>query len=268
MAVQWLFEKGPLWLALLVLFVAMAIASTAGAWLHRRTGSDARDSADKEAEGYVLSGVLGLLALLVAFTFGMALNRFEVRRDLVVQEANALGVAYLRTSILDDPARLRALLRAYAEARLAYGLTGGETQRAAEWQAAQLRPLIWAEAVRLVGPSRQTPLPAFVLEPLNQAFSAATARRAALSDRLSSPVVLTLVLFMVAAAAVLGYSIAAASGRLHVASLAMFALFALAFWVILDLDRPRGGPIRVPQGAMADAVQLMTSGQTLTKTEP
>jgi hypothetical protein len=107
-----------------------------------------------------------------------------------------------------------------------------------------------------------------VLDPLNQAFSAATARRAALSDRLSSPVVLTLVLFMIAAAGVLGYSIAGASRRLHIASLAMFALFALAFWVILDLDRPRGGPIRVPQGAMADAVQLMTSGQPPTNAAP
>jgi hypothetical protein len=103
MAAQWLFESGPLWLSLLVLFLAMGIASAAGAWLHRRTGSNAPDDADKEAEGYVLSGVLGLLALLVAFTFGMALNRFEMRRDLVVQEASALGVAYLRTPSSTTP---------------------------------------------------------------------------------------------------------------------------------------------------------------------
>jgi hypothetical protein len=264
---EWFFESGPIWLVLLVLIAAMGLASEFGAWLrHRAGGADARNV--EHAEGYIISGVLGLLALLVAFTFGMSLDRFEIRRDLVVKEATALSTAYLRTSLLDDPGRLRALTQEYARARLEYGLFGGAPQLAAEQRAARLRPMIWAEAVKAVGPSRLTPLPAFILSPFNEAFSTAAARRAALADRLSPIVLWTLVLFMVAAAAVLGHCIAGASTRLRIGSLALFALFTLAFWVILDLDRPRGGPIRVPQDAMADAVRLMAADEASATTVP
>jgi hypothetical protein len=263
MVVEWVFQNAPLWLTLLLLIVVMALAFEIGAWIHRRARLRARDAADKEAEGHVLSGVLGLLALLVAFTFGMSLSRYDMRRDLVVREANALTTAYLRTDLLDQPERLRELIRGYAKARLEFGLTSGARERAAELRAVQLEPLIWAEAVRLVGPSRQTPLAGFALAPLNEAFDTATARRTALAARLPGHVLLTLVLYMVASAMVLGFSVAGASGRLRIASMALFALFSVALGVILDLDEPRRGPIPVPQGAMAEAVRLMTTGSPL-----
>jgi hypothetical protein len=259
MATNWVFDNTPPWVVLLLLFGAMALAFEVGGWIHRRASlRPETDSIDKEAEGYVLSGVLGLLALLVAFTFGMALNRFDVRRELVVQEANALGTAYLRTSLLEDPGRLRDLMREYAQARLEFGLTSGAREAAADRKALTLRPIIWAEAVRLVTPSRQTPLPGFVLDPLNEAFDTATARRTALAARLPNDVVLTLGLYLVASAAVLGFAVAGASWRLRIASLALFGLFVMAIGVILDLDEPRRGPVPVPQWAMAETVHMMT----------
>jgi hypothetical protein len=263
MIVEWAFQNIPLWLTLLILFAFMALTCECGVWLHGRMRPRARDDADKEAEGYVLSGVLGLLALLVAFTFGMSLSRYDMRRELVVKEANALSTAYRRTALFDDPVRLREMMRQYARARLKFGLTSGATERAAELRANQLEPLIWAEAVRLVGPRRQTPLPRFVLGPFNEAFDTASARRAALAARLPGNVLLTLALSMVATAAVLGFAVADASWRLRIATFALFALFALALGVILDLDEPRKGPIHIPQGAMAEAVRLMTNGALL-----
>jgi hypothetical protein len=256
MSTEWIFQNAPPWLVLLLLFATMALASEAGGWIHRRARLR-KEGIDKDAEGYVLSGVLGLLALLVAFTFGMSLNRYDVRRELVVKEANALSTAYLRTSILDDPARLRGLMRSYAQSRLEFGLTSGETERAADRRASALQPVIWDEAIRLVAPSRETPLPAFLLGPLNEAFDTASARRTALAARLPGDVLLTLVLYLIAAAAVLGFAVAGASLRLRIASFALFALFSLAIGVILDLDEPRRGPVPVPQWAMAEAVRLM-----------
>jgi hypothetical protein len=263
MAVEWIVQKAPLWIVLLLLFGVMALACECGVWIHDRMRRKGGDGVDREAEGYVLSGVLGLLALLVAFTFGMSLSRYDVRRELVIKEANALSTAWMRTAFLDDPGRLRDLMRQYADARLQFGVTYGDKEREADEAAVRLQPLIWAEAVRLVGPARQTPFAAFMLDPLNEAFDTATARRAALAARLPGRVLWILVVYMIATAAVLGFAVAGASGRLRIASFALFALFALALGVILDLDEPRRGPIHVPQGAMADAVHLMATGQPL-----
>src|SRR5262249_23862776 len=154
---------------LLLLFVVMGLAREFGAWARRREGRVVRNTGSATDEGYILSAVLGLLALLVAFSFGMALNRYEARRELVVTEANALGTAYLRIAILDDPAKLRSLMLQYARARLAYGEMDRDSS-AAERDAERLQPQIWAEAVRQVGPSRQTPLAGFILSPVGDAF--------------------------------------------------------------------------------------------------
>lgn len=257
MVAERLFQDVPLWILLIAIFAAMALARELGAWARRRFGRDAGEGDPPADESVILTAVLGLLALLMAFSFGMALNRHEARRELVVTEANALGTAYLRTSVLDDPGRLRALLRQYAEIRLTYGLNGGGVQAAAEQATSQLQPAIWNEAVRRVGPNRQTPLAGFVLAPLNEAFDAAGSRKAALAARLPPSVLVTLALYMIASGAVLGYLICGVRLRHRAASLALFALFALALGVILDLDRPRGGLIRVPQGTMADTLRMM-----------
>ena len=268
MSTEWVFQNAPPWLLLLLLFGSMALASELGGWLHKRARLRATDAIDKEAEGYILSGVLGLLALLVAFTFGMSLSRYDVRRELVVKEATALTTAYLRTSLLEEPGRLRALMHQYAQVRLEFGLTGGERGRAADRKALAMQPIIWAEAVKLVQPARQTPLPQFVLAPLNEAFDTATARRTALAARLPGNVLLTLVLYLIASAALLGFAVAGANWRLRVATLALFALFSLALGVIIDLDEPRRGPVPVPQWAMAETVRLMAGEFPLTAPEP
>lgn len=251
-------QDAPLGAALLALFLAMAIAREAGACAHRWLAPIA-DGVDQSGgdEGYILSAVLGLLALLVAFTFGLALDRHEARRALVVTEADALGTAYLRADLLDGPDRLQALLRVYGEARLTYGQTSGETQAAADRRAVVLQTRIWREAVAQVWPARQTTLAPLVLQPLNDLFDTATTRRAALDARLPDIVLSTLALYVVVSAAFIGYAVTGAGGRHRIASLALFGLLCLAMGVILDLDRPREGVIRVPQAAMADTLAEM-----------
>jgi hypothetical protein len=256
MIAERVFKEAPLWSVLLALFLVMGLARELGAWARRREGRIARGEGVATDEGYILTAVLGLLALLVAFSFGMALNRFEARRQLVVTEANALGSAFERTALLDDPARLRRLMLQYGEARLAYGEVGAGAHTA-ELAADRLRPQIWAEAVRQVAPSRETPLAGFLLSPLDQAFDAASARKAEIEARMPFVVLVILSVYFVAAAAVLGYASAHAEARHRVASFALFGLFTLALGVILDLDRPREGLIDLPQGAMVDAVAMM-----------
>jgi hypothetical protein len=103
---EWL-EMTPLWAIGASLLASMLVAGSVGSWLRKRvalsaTGSSSTSGFDRQ-EGYLVSGVLGLLALLTGFTFALAVDRFEIRRELVLKEANAIGTTYLRTQVLDRP---------------------------------------------------------------------------------------------------------------------------------------------------------------------
>jgi hypothetical protein len=176
----------------------------------------------------------------------------------VVAEANDLGTAYLRTSLLETPDVLRADLRAYTRERLAYGLSTGGAQEAAAKRADALQTAVWRDAMADVKPFRATALVGVETGPLNDAFDTATKRKAALSARLPTAVLATLALYAVIAAGLLGYTVEGAGGRHRIASLLMFLLLTLAIGLILDLDRPRSGAIEVPQTPMADALAAMT----------
>jgi hypothetical protein len=97
----------PTWLAGLLLLAGALAAGFAGHFVRRR--SDRRREATGSAlatdnqEGYIVSGVLGLLALMLGFTLAMAVDRFDTRRTFVLQEANAIGTTYLRAQLLGEP---------------------------------------------------------------------------------------------------------------------------------------------------------------------
>ena len=195
-------REAPLPLVALGALFAMILARELGAAAHRwlRKSADAPERGSND-EAHILTAVLGLLALLVAFTFSLALDRHETRRALVVTEANALGSAYLRTAMLDDPEALRADLRAYARERLAYGLASGREQEAAGERANRLQVPVWRDALAATKAFHTTPLSGLVLAPINEAFDAATQRKAALAAHLPATVLTALALYAVIAAA-------------------------------------------------------------------
>jgi hypothetical protein len=246
------------WLVGLILLAAMLIARELGWAAHRRVTRAPRAGSDHgTAEGHILTGVLGLLALLIAFTFGLGLERYDSRRELVVTEANALSVTYLRTRLLDDPAPLQGLLRAYARERLAYGERWGPAESEVLKRSDALQLRIWEEAVKQARPLSASMVSSLLLEPLNQAFDTAAARKAALETRLPISVLAGLSLYAVVSAGVLGYALAAAGGKHRVASFVLFALLTFSIVLIFDLDHPRTGMIRVPQGPMVDLVRSL-----------
>src|SRR5262245_54435690 len=105
---RWL-TYAPLWEIGLFLIGGMFLAGLLGAWSRRRferRGGDEKEEGSGQ-EGYVVSAVMGLLALLVGFTFSMAIDRFDTRREHVLTEANAIGTTYLRTQLLEEPHRAR-----------------------------------------------------------------------------------------------------------------------------------------------------------------
>ena len=116
----------PLTGLILFVLITMLLAAFVGHGVHRwvrRREKKAGETEDHNQESYLVGSMSGLLALLMAFSFSMALDRYEERRHLVIQEANAIGTAYLRSQLLDEPhrARLSGLLVDYTDNRIALG---------------------------------------------------------------------------------------------------------------------------------------------------
>jgi hypothetical protein len=256
--VEFVARDAPLPAVALGSVLALIAAREAGAILHRllRRFADGPEHGGAD-EAYILSATLGLLALLVGFTFSLALDRFDTRRSLVVTEANALGTTYLRTDLLKAPASLRADLRAYAQQRVVFGLASGAAQQEAMVKADRLQSVVWRDAIAATEPLQGSSVTRMLLDPLNEAIDTAARRKAALAARLPTSVLMALGVYSLIAAGMLGYTVAAAGARHRVASILMFMLLALAITLILDLDRPRSGEIQVPQTAMIEAVAAM-----------
>jgi urea transporter len=244
-----MFELAPIWVEALALFAAMTLGSVLGNQLNRHLSSRSSGSAERD-ESYILSGMFGLLALLMAFAFSLAVGRYEERRELVVKEANALGTLASRLALLTSAQQqaLRPELAAYAAARAEAGLIADDAAWEHASTAASARFDRFAvhlyAAINATPPDTRGPL---LVQALNTAADSATDRHAARQARLPSEVIVLLALFCVAGATVLGYALETAGSRHAIVSVTFFALLALAFATILDLDRPRSGTILVPQ---------------------
>lgn len=252
-----LLHDAPLFLLGVLLFAGLLAAREVGGWLGRRLSPEPAD--DRTELGYILSGVLGLLALLIAFTFSLALNRYEARRDLVVAEANAIGTAEMRVRLLDAPhaANLANLYRDYAETRLSYGRAADEDKPALRRVSEALRGKIQAETLVAVQPLRTTPLASLVVQAVNDSLDVGVARETALGARLPANVLGVLVVYALMSAMVLGAALRSARHAHRIMTGCMFLLLTLAMGLILDLDRPRDGSIRISQASMARLVESL-----------
>ena len=244
-------DAAPLWLVGIALFAAMGLAYEGGLRLHLllRSRADAPRNESSD-ESNILSGVLGLLALLMAFAFSLSLDRYEERRALVVSEANAIDTLDTRLALLPETDRtaLASDLARYARARVVFGRASNPARSA--------RAMVRAEALhdqlgnRLYAVIAAGPMDArttLLAQAFDEVGDIAVARRAARAARLPPPVLALLALYCIVGAAMLGYSVAGSKTKHWLAAGMFFMLLSVAFVTILDLDLPRGGAITVSQ---------------------
>lgn len=231
------------------LLIGMLVLSEIG----RRLGSAglARDPEGLKGTGSAAAAVFGLLGLLIAFTFSGAASRFEARRHLITEEANAIGTAYLRLDMLprDAQPELRSLFRRYVELRAGTYRTaasGIRTARLAE--AAAMQGQIWSRALAACQ-RPDTPVQAMTLlvPALNEMFDITTTRATATENHPPLVIFLLLGALSLIGALLVGYDLAPNKERswLHPALFAL--MMSLAVYVIIDLEYPRRGLIRVDQ---------------------
>ena len=258
---SWLYQLDTLWIVA-GLLVAMAVAGEVGSrvgqrW-HPRT-----DEAGRGHIGSVLGSLLGLLALLLSFTFAMSVSRYDTRRQLVVNDANVLGGLYFQSSLLPDTPRkaFKQLLRQYVDLRartadLRRDRTDDEILQAAA-QSESIRNQMW---MVLKGAAEAQP-PARIadamLERLIAAISVERERLFAWESRVPDPVIWLLLFGALTAITVIGFFGGLGNHRGLPARIAVTVMLCGTIYVTLDLDKPHQGFIRVSQSPMLHLKQIL-----------
>ncbi len=229
------------------LFIGMTVLLEVGRRIGARHVAEDPDHAT-EGVGPLAGAVFGLMGLLLAFTFSGAAERYDTRRQQIVQEANAIGTAYLRVDLLPSAAQpaLREKFRRYVDSRLAtYRKASDAAAFAAEAaNSARLQNEIWKDAVaacRDVSPAiTQLMMPA-----LNDMIDITTTRFAARSMHPPTIVFAMLYAVTLVSALLAGYDTAVSKrpSRLHMIGFAI--VISLAVYVIIEIELPRVGMIRI-----------------------
>lgn len=236
------------------LLVAMVLAIEVGTRLgHRRAPKS--DSAARTQTGAIQASILGMLALLLGFTFSMALGRNDARAAAIVDEANAIGTAQLRADLLAQPYadQARELLAAYTDARIRAGeLTLKQATKRSRLldEAGQIGAQIWALAVAAAQADPNPVRSGLFVQAVNEMLDSFAARDAALDRHVPEPALFLLLITFVIAAGLLGYTSGLDRNRPTFAAYAMVALIVLLVMLTLDLDRPRRGLVQVDQAPL------------------
>jgi hypothetical protein len=232
---------------------AITMAAAAGGYLLRCVGADrlggrGRIEQSTPLEDVLLSAKLGLLALLLGFTYSLAINRFEIRRELVLQEANAVGTAYLRAQLLDEPhrSRISKLLGEYSANRIRLAQAGATPDMLARND--KLITQLWAAEAAAFDSVKALPFSVTSVEAMNNVIDFDSARKAARYARIPEEAFVLLILYMALTAGTMGYSLSGARARS--AATMLLALFTLALLLVIDVDRPTADGIRESQRPM------------------
>jgi hypothetical protein len=200
------------------------------------------------------TALLGLLSLLLGFNFAMAVARFDARNALLQEEISAINTTHLRAQLL--PARDRqdatALLKAYVAARVEFTRAMDDDARidAATASAVHIQRQLWAIVERVVAQSTSAVPSGQFIQAVNDIIVVGDKRRAALDNRVPGTVLHLLAGVALVALGFIAYGYGLTGRRRHSAAVIFALLIAVVLTVIVDLDRPRRGLIRVSEEGM------------------
>lgn len=243
-----LLDSIPLW-GLFLLTVTFVMASL---WLGRLVGRK-RTEKTEGAVGIVVGAVLSLLAFLLAFTFNIASNRFDARKQVLLDEVESIGTTYLRAGLLSEPqgGEIRQHLREYVDVRLGEGIHRPANLVAVHAKTMQLHDEMWSKATALVAAGHKSVIDALFIDSLNQTIDLHNRRAATVFlYRVPDMVWISLMLASMISMTMVGYlfGIAGDSGD-WLLSLALALIFSVVITLTSALDRPM---VRVNQGPMIE----------------
>jgi hypothetical protein len=256
-------------LIVVVLFVFLVLAIEAGYRLGRR-GQAHADEASKSHVNAVQAALLGVLALVLGFTFSQSLQRHDSRSEAVVDEANAIGTAYLRAQLLPSSVRseVRMLLGNYLDARVREGAISLSDQAARQVllvQTGRDQAALWRYALQAAEADPRPVTSGLFIQSLNELIDSYGRRNAALDRHVPEPVLFLLFGTFLMTLGIVGYAAGVAGHRVSFVAYIMVVLILLLVFVIIDLDRRRRGLIGVSQKSLTElqaTIQAAQEGDT------
>ena len=247
---------------LFILLAAVAYAIHEGGYrlgLHReRLAPDEKDG----PTGLLVGAILALMGFLLATTTAMAADRFDGRRALVVEEANAIETTYLQAGYLDEPAAIevRNLLRVYAPLRInVLDPVAYERNLAAS---KDMLDDIWAQTEAVARESGQKPVVALFVSSVNEMIDVLATREAALTNgRVPETIIWLLLLGALLSAGVVGFYAGLLRRRGVVGAISLIVILSAALVFVVGLDRPRDDLLRVSQGPLENLIDRMGAAQ-------
>jgi hypothetical protein len=253
-----------------VLFVSMALAIEAGYRIGRRSTGPAAEASKAHIDA-IQASMLGILALLLAFTLSLSLSlqRFDSRSEAVVAEANSIGTASLRAQLLPAAVRgeVKGLLRQYIDLRVQAGavtLVDRAERAALQAKTLGIQNALWGYARQATELDTNAVRSGLFIESLNDLIDNQGKREAALNRHVPEAVLLLLYATFLMAGSIVGYAAGIAGHRPSLATHVMVALIVVLVFIILDLDRPRRGLIKVNQASL---IELQAAINTENKTD-
>lgn len=225
-----------------------------------RIGKYYHHRADKELitqTNTIQAGILGLLALLLGFTFNMALQRFDNRSYAVIKEANAIGTTILRTGLLPTPydSLSYAQLQDYVHLRIeasAVDLTRVEERKLINEKTDRVQTDIWETAMHAAALDPRPVTTGYYITSLNDMIDLRGERNAILQRHVPEIILFLLFLVFIINGALMGYSSGLGLRRASIPTIMLTVLIVLVVFIIIDLDRPKRGLIKVSQSSLIE----------------
>ena len=245
------YTRSPLFVLIavsLVLFGAAMIGSAIG----RRQRDRVQDGSQI---GTIQASLLGILGLLLGFTFAVASARYDTRRVLAIDEANALGTTFMRAQTLPEPYRsaISSDLSRYIDLRARASLPQSDEGQLAHYhkQALRLQNAIMKKAAA-VGRAYQNDIVALFVESVNESVNLYATRIATYYARVPETILWILLCISIAALGMVGYGFGLTGQQGWIVMSLVAVVVAAVIVMIVDLDRPEAGPTRISQQTMLD----------------
>ena len=245
-------------LPIAAVFLVFALVAMGAYEAGFRLGRWWQDRTPGEQEGptnMLVGSILALLAFLLAVTMGMASDRYDARRALVVDEANSIGTTYLRAGYLPEPAssQIRELLRQYVPLRIT--VTDSADIEADIAASTAIHTKLWAIAEEVARTTDKGDLVGLFIESLNETIDLHETRITARNARVPETVVLLLIGGSVLSLAMVGFSAGLTRRRSLLSAAVLVIALGAVITIVVDLDRPREGLIQVSQQPLLDLQQ-------------
>lgn len=235
-----------LFLALLAIYLAVA---EVGYRVGRRAfNSRTADETSRSGIGFIVGGILGLLAFLLGIALSLADSRHNERRGVVLGEANAIGTAWLRAGVIggDEGARMQSLIAEYGEVRVRVYRdirTRADGDRL-DAETARLQGALWEIATN-VARANPNAVSGLMLSSLNEMFDLATTQKRFFTERVPIHILRLLLWTSIIAVGAMGYHFGSTGFRQLVMSTLLLVLWASALVLIVDINRPRQGTVTI-----------------------